>query len=70
MHLHNKYFIKLYKSCLWYQFQEEMLNKKTVTKKHMLLFGSRSQHFKHLLQNTKPQEMTNESSSPIPPKKS
>ena len=32
MHLHNKYFIKLYKSCLWYQFQEEMLNKKQLQK--------------------------------------
>ena len=31
---------------------------------------SRFQHLRHILQNPKPQEMTDESSSPIPPKKS
>ena len=30
----------------------------------------RYQQFRYILQNAKPQEMTNESSSPIPPKKS
>ena len=49
-----------------------MLHKKTFTKKKQLLFlylSSRNQHFRHLLQNPKPQKMKNESNSPIPPKK-
>ena len=33
MHLQNKHFIKLYMPCLWLQFQDEMLHKKTFTKK-------------------------------------
>ena len=37
---------------------------------YFLVSSSRFQHFRRLLQNAKPHEMTNESSSPIPPKKS
>ena len=33
IHLQNKHFIKLYMPCLWLQFQDEMLHKKTLTKK-------------------------------------
>ena len=41
MHLQNKHFIKLYMPCLWLQFQDEMLHKKTFTKKHLILLGSK-----------------------------
>ena len=50
-----------------------MLHQKTFTKKALEFFLvpiSRFQNFGHLLQNAKPQEMTKESSSPIPLKKS
>ena len=33
MHLPNKHFIKSYVSCLWQQFQDEMLHTKTLPKK-------------------------------------
>ena len=33
MHLQNKHFIKLYMPCLWLQFQDKMLHKKTFRKK-------------------------------------
>ena len=38
MHLQNKHLIKLYMSYLWYQFQDEMLKKKTLTKKGSCFF--------------------------------
>ena len=37
---------------------------------YFLVPHSRYQHFRYISQNAKPQEITNESSSPIPPKKS
>ena len=59
-------------SCVWSQFQDEMLHEKTFTKKHLIFFVpcSRFQDFKHISQNEKPQKMTNERRSPISPKKS
>ena len=33
MHMKNKHFNRLYMSCLWLQFQDKMIHKKTFTKK-------------------------------------
>ena len=45
LHLQNKHFIKFYMSCLWLQFQDKMLHKKTFTNKVPDNFWIHVQHF-------------------------
>ena len=47
MHLQNMLSNKLYMSCLWQQFQEEMLHKKTFTKKAPNIFCIQVQDVNH-----------------------
>ena len=73
MHLQNKHFNKLYMSCLWWQFQDEMFHKKTFTKKTPDIFCIQVQDFNisdifYNIQNLKKWQI--KAGSPIPPKKS
>ena len=45
MHLQNKHFIKLYMPCLWVQFKDKILHKKTFTKKAPVIFWIQVQDF-------------------------